>query len=81
LLRESLERAAAAAESLRRQIRRLAIDHPDSPTDKVVTVSIGVASTLPDVHTTPQSLINLADEALYGAKAAGRDRVMLAQQD
>jgi two-component system, cell cycle response regulator len=38
-----------------------------------VTVSIGVA-VLPDDGTTPSALIRAADEALYAAKAAGRDR-------
>jgi len=38
-----------------------------------VTVSIGVA-VLPDDGTTPSALIRAADEALYSAKAAGRDR-------
>ncbi|MBV9369451.1 MAG: diguanylate cyclase [Frankiales bacterium] len=38
-----------------------------------VTVSIGVA-VLPDDGTAPSALIRAADEALYAAKAAGRDR-------
>ena len=38
-----------------------------------VTVSVGVA-VLPDDGTTPSALIRAADDALYAAKAAGRDR-------
>lgn len=38
------------------------------------TISIGVAS-LPEDATTPERLTRVADEALYRAKAAGRDRV------
>jgi diguanylate cyclase (GGDEF)-like protein len=38
-----------------------------------LTVSIGVA-VLPDDGTTPSALVRAADEALYAAKAAGRDR-------
>lgn len=38
------------------------------------TISIGAAS-LPEDATTPERLIRVADEALYRAKAAGRDRV------
>ncbi len=38
-----------------------------------LTVSIGVA-VLPDDGTTPSALIRAADDALYRAKAAGRDR-------
>lgn len=38
------------------------------------TISIGVAA-LPEDATTPEHLTRVADEALYRAKAAGRDRV------
>ncbi|MBM4242822.1 MAG: GGDEF domain-containing protein [Deltaproteobacteria bacterium] len=38
------------------------------------TISIGVAA-MPEDATTPERLIRVADEALYRAKAAGRDRV------
>jgi diguanylate cyclase (GGDEF)-like protein len=38
------------------------------------TISIGVAA-LPEDATTPERLTRVADEALYRAKAAGRDRV------
>jgi two-component system cell cycle response regulator len=38
-----------------------------------LTVSVGVA-VLPDDGTTPSALIRAADDALYAAKAAGRDR-------
>jgi len=43
-----------------------------------VTASVGVASIVPDDTTTPQTLIHAADEALYAAKAAGRNRAVLA---
>ena len=39
-----------------------------------VTISIGVAASQDDSDT-PDALIKRADEALYAAKAAGRDRV------
>jgi two-component system cell cycle response regulator len=40
-----------------------------------VTISIGVAGTLGDTDT-PEALLKRADEALYEAKAAGRNRVI-----
>lgn len=45
-----------------------------------VTVSLGVAS-YPDNADVPEELIRLADVALYRAKRAGRDRIVVAGQD
>ena len=43
-----------------------------------ITVSIGVGL-LPDHVASPEALIRVADEAMYEAKAAGRDRVIMGQ--
>lgn len=44
-----------------------------------VTVSVGLASLVPDAGTTAEGLMELADSALYQAKRDGRDRVVCAQ--
>jgi len=66
--------AIRVTESVRSQIRRLAIAHVNSPVKPRVTLSFGVVSAIPHGDVSPESLIRAADLALYRAKALGRDR-------
>jgi len=68
-------RAADLAELLRRSIEALTIEHRASPAAEVVTISVGLATMIPDRDRDPAALLKAADEALYAAKAAGRNRV------
>jgi len=70
-----LKGALIAAELLRKQIAELAIPHAISASHPVVTVSIGVASTVPTADREAETLVRQADEALYRAKASGRNHV------
>lgn len=71
--------ARAVAERLRASIAALAIPHAGSALGHV-TVSVGVASRVPGRDgTSIADLVREADVALYAAKAAGRDRVALAE--
>lgn len=45
----------------------------------VLTVSLGVASCIPDSETEPANLVNAAEQALHQAKRQGRDRVVLSE--
>jgi diguanylate cyclase (GGDEF)-like protein/PAS domain S-box-containing protein len=65
--------ARQSAERLRRAVQELGIRHCESPFGRV-TVSVGVAGEVPK-EGTEEGLIQLADAALYEAKAAGRNRV------
>jgi len=70
-----LEGAITKAEGLRATVAGLAIPHAISPTADIITLSIGVAVTIPMVGTSPDNLIAAADAQLYLAKQAGRNRV------
>ncbi|CAM2151514.1 diguanylate cyclase [Pararobbsia alpina] len=75
----SFDGAAVLAERMRVQISALLLNEPGEP-DRRVTVSIGVASISP-YYDTKDMLVRKADEALYRAKAFGRNRVWPAAED
>ncbi len=67
--------AVQVAKKLRQGIKQLKIPHSTSMAEGVVTLSIGITSVLPTQDSSPESLIFHADQALYQAKAQGRDRI------
>jgi diguanylate cyclase (GGDEF)-like protein len=69
------EAAAALAESIRGSVEALRIANPRSPTSGWVTVSVGVAGTVPSHDQSVCGLLLAADRRLYEAKEAGRNRV------
>ena len=68
--------AWSAAERLRQAIESSDFS-PDGITPHKLTVSVGVARSV-DPETTPDKLINAADQALYAAKRGGRNRTVVA---
>jgi diguanylate cyclase (GGDEF)-like protein len=67
--------AVTVAEHILDAIRALRIIHDASP-EKIVTISLGVATLIPerDLHR-PEDLVKAADRMLYTAKAVGRNMV------
>ncbi|HCY84628.1 MAG TPA: hypothetical protein DHV36_05780 [Desulfobacteraceae bacterium] len=66
--------AAQIADRIRERIRTLHIPHKDSDVAGVVTISSGIVSAAEFDALSPAELVRRADEALYRAKALGRDR-------
>ncbi|MGE5624430.1 MAG: GAF domain-containing protein [Bacillota bacterium] len=78
LVLPDLDAAAARgyAESLRTRVETLGISHGNSPVSAHVTLSIGVATLIPERSQLSSELVAAADAALYAAKNAGRNRVI-----
>lgn len=68
--------APVIVERMRREVQSLNIRHPHSLVHNRVTISIGIATAIPSKDQAHFDLLRRADEALYRAKAEGRDRVI-----
>lgn len=66
--------AMTFARALGKMLRVRAMPHPDSPLGDMLTLSGGITTCIPDESTSAESMLMRADQALYAAKAQGRDR-------
>ncbi|MEO1427989.1 MAG: PleD family two-component system response regulator [Cyanobacteria bacterium J06632_19] len=60
-------------------VRELQVEHLESGISNCVTLSLGVATTIPNFESSPSDLILASDKALYQAKQEGRNRIVLRQ--
>ncbi|HNX93855.1 MAG TPA: diguanylate cyclase [Holophaga sp.] len=70
-----LEGAESVAKRIAARLASVAIPHPDSPVASTVTLSMGVASLVPERDQAPVELTLEADQRLYEAKRLGRNRI------
>jgi diguanylate cyclase (GGDEF)-like protein len=75
----SSENVLRKAEALRQAVKGLALEHRGTPLGPM-RISLGVAM-FPFHAADAESLLHRADEALYEAKRAGRDRVAVARAE
>jgi len=73
-----VEKAVERAEELREKVKYLSVQHQGEVIGHI-TLSLGVSS-YPQHGTTLEGLLLAADNALYRAKAEGRDKVCLAEE-
>lgn len=71
----SLKGGIKVANEIQRAIAKLEIPHIRSTVHPFITLSIGIASQIPQRSQPPEYLINQADQLLYEAKKAGRNRL------
>lgn len=71
-----IEGALSVADEMRAGVQALGVDHPDSGVAPTVTISLGVAACQPNRNVTVTKLVSMADQALFQAKRAGRNRVV-----
>jgi len=66
--------AMTFARALGQLLKTRAIPHPDSPLGRLLTLSGGITTCMPDESTSAETMLMRADQALYAAKEQGRDR-------
>lgn len=73
LLQGDMQEGVAVADKVRLAVSNLEIPHTESSHNHV-TISLGVASVIPQLNSQPGELIKQADIALYQSKERGRNR-------
>ncbi len=73
--------AVEVAQSIQSLLYTLGIEHRYSPISRQVTVSIGLSTVVPQASLSVDQWVYQTDQALYAAKAQGRNRYVQTQMD
>lgn len=71
--------ATELAAAFHARVRALGLPHGESPVSSSVTISIGIASVIPNQRLSPSQVVAMAEEALCRAKQAGRNQSKTAE--
>ncbi|MBD2394287.1 diguanylate cyclase [Cyanobacterium aponinum FACHB-4101] len=77
----SPQKAVNLAKLIRKNIRELQIIHEYSPTNEVITLSLGIVTMIPSLNSGYERMINIADKALYQAKNSGKNKIVIAKPE
>jgi diguanylate cyclase (GGDEF)-like protein len=70
------------AKKIQKSLRELEIPHARSTVNSMLTCSMGIAwCMVSDSTFSPESFIGMADEALYQAKAQGRNKIIVSEKN
>lgn len=69
--------AIALAKRIQTNVSALRISHSSSRVSQFITLSLGVATLIPQSQSSPATLIAIADQGLYQAKAEGKNCAVL----
>lgn len=67
--------ARRLADAMRVDVATLRIPHKDSMAGPYVSISVGVATTIPTLDAQPEQLVGVADQQLHDARNNGRNQV------
>jgi len=76
-----IDGALILANQMQHQLNLAGLTHATSPLSEHVTVSIGIASVIPEENASALGLFKAADKALYKAKSKGRNQVVVGEME